>query len=82
MDADGTKDGYDVPLITAVRSTRRRPRHRERRCGTSQDFAPRSRRVPTPCFAASVFHFGELSIVDVKRALAAAGHPVRLPTSA
>ncbi|MFN8149002.1 MAG: imidazole glycerol phosphate synthase subunit HisF [Candidatus Nanopelagicales bacterium] len=82
MDADGTKDGYDVPLITAVRARVDVPVIASGGAGRLEDFAPAVEAGADAVLAASVFHFGELSIVDVKRALAAAGHPVRLPTSA
>jgi cyclase len=82
MDADGTKDGYDVPLITAVRALVDVPVIASGGAGRLEDFAPAVEAGADAVLAASVFHFGELSIADVKRALAAAGHPVRLTTPA
>jgi cyclase len=82
MDADGTKDGYDVPLITAVRALVDVPVIASGGAGRLDDFAPAVAAGADAVLAASVFHFGELSISDVKRALAEAGHPVRLTTSA
>ena len=82
MDADGTKDGYDVPLITAVRALVDVPVIASGGAGRLEDFAPAVAAGADAVLAASVFHFGELSISDVKRALAEAGHPVRLTTPA
>ena len=78
MDADGTKDGYDVPLITAVRALVDVPVIASGGAGRLEDFAPAVDAGADAVLAASVFHFGELSIGDVKRALAASGHAVRL----
>ena len=82
MDADGTKHGYDVPLITAVRALVDVPLIASGGAGRLEDFAPAVDAGADAVLAASVFHFGELSIPDVKRALAAAGHPVRLTAPA
>ena len=76
MDADGTKAGFDLELIRAVRAAVDRPGHRQRRRG-------RARRTSRPAveagadavLAASVFHFGTLRIGEVKDALRAAGTP-------
>ena len=78
MDADGTKDGYDVPLITAVRALVDVPIVASGGAGRLEHFAPAVDAGADAVLAASVFHFGELSIGDVKRALAASGHAVRL----
>jgi cyclase len=77
MDADGTKDGYDLPLIRAVREVVGVPVIASGGAGRVGDFAPAVDAGADAVLAASVFHFGELRIADVKRALAAAGHPVR-----
>jgi cyclase len=77
MDADGTKDGYDLPLIRAVREVVGVPVIASGGAGRLEDFAPAVDAGADAVLAASVFHFGELSISDVKKALAAAGHPVR-----
>ena len=79
MDADGTKDGYDVPLITAVRALVDVPIVASGGAGRLEHFAPAVDAGADAVLAASVFHFGELSIADVKQALADAGHDVRLP---
>ena len=77
MDADGTKDGYDLPLIRAVREVVGVPVIASGGAGRLEDFAPAVDAGADAVLAASVFHFGELSIADVKKALATAGHPVR-----
>ena len=81
MDADGTKDGYDVPLITAVRALVDVPVIASGGAGRLEHFAPAVDAGADAVLAASVFHFGELSIAEVKAALADAGHPVRLPAT-
>ena len=77
MDADGTKDGYDLRLIAAVRELVSVPVIASGGAGRLADFAPAVEAGADAVLAASVFHFGELSISDVKQALAAAGHDVR-----
>lgn len=80
MDADGTKAGYDLPLIRQVRSAVTVPIIASGGAGNLDDFAPAVSAGADAVLAASVFHFGQLAIEDVKRALATAGYPVRLPT--
>jgi len=77
MDADGTKDGYDLPLLRAVRASVTVPVIASGGAGRVEDFAPAVDAGADAVLAASVFHFGELTIGEVKAALAAAGHPVR-----
>ncbi|HEV2345978.1 MAG TPA: imidazole glycerol phosphate synthase subunit HisF [Actinocrinis sp.] len=77
MDADGTKDGYDLELIRAVRSEVTIPVIASGGAGKLADFAPAVAAGADAVLAASVFHFGDLSIGEVKRALRDAGHPVR-----
>jgi cyclase len=77
MDADGTKDGFDLELIRAVRAVVDIPVIASGGAGTVGDFAPAVEAGADAVLAASVFHFGELSIGEVKDALRAAGHPVR-----
>ena len=77
MDADGTKAGYDLRLIAAVRELVSVPVIASGGAGRLADFAPAVEAGADAVLAASVFHFGELSISDVKQALAAAGHDVR-----
>ncbi|MET8698838.1 imidazole glycerol phosphate synthase subunit HisF [Kitasatospora sp. NPDC004723] len=77
MDADGTKDGYDLELIRAVRKTVSVPVIASGGAGKLADFAPAVEAGADAVLAASVFHFGDLRIGEVKNALREAGHPVR-----
>ncbi|WP_026180995.1 imidazole glycerol phosphate synthase subunit HisF [Demetria terragena] len=77
MDADGTKDGFDLELIRAVRSETALPLIASGGAGKVSDFVEAVDAGADAVLAASVFHFGELTIGDVKAALRAAGHPVR-----
>ena len=77
MDADGTKDGYDLALLRAVRAEVSVPVIASGGAGTLADFAPAVEAGADAVLAASVFHFGDLTIGEVKDALAEAGHPVR-----
>ncbi|MFF2039293.1 imidazole glycerol phosphate synthase subunit HisF [Kitasatospora sp. NPDC058170] len=77
MDADGTKDGYDLELIGAVRKTVSVPVIASGGAGRLADFAPAVEAGADAVLAASVFHFGDLRIGEVKNALREAGHPVR-----
>jgi cyclase len=79
MDADGTKDGYDLALLRAVRAEVGVPVIASGGAGRLEHFAPAVEAGADAVLAASVFHFGELTIGEVKTALAAAGYPVRLP---
>jgi cyclase len=77
MDADGTRAGYDVELLTAVRAAVRVPVIASGGAGRLEDFAPAVAAGADAVLAASVFHFGTLRIGEVKDALRDAGHPVR-----
>jgi cyclase len=77
--ADGTKTGFDLDLIRAVRAAVSVPVIASGGAGQAADFPPAVAAGADAVLAASVFHFGELRIGEVKAALAAAGHPVRLP---
>jgi cyclase len=77
MDTDGTKDGYDVQMITAVRSIVDVPIIASGGAGALDHFAPAVDAGADAVLAASVLHFGELAIEDIKGALRLAGHPVR-----
>jgi cyclase len=79
MDADGTKDGYDLALLRAVRAVVSVPVIASGGAGKVADFAPAVEAGADAVLAASVFHFGELTIGEVKQALADAGHAVRRP---
>jgi cyclase len=77
MDADGTKDGYDIALIGAVRKHVTIPVIASGGAGKLADFPPAVEAGADAVLAASVFHFGDLRIGQVKDALRTAGHPVR-----
>ncbi|MDD2857942.1 MAG: imidazole glycerol phosphate synthase subunit HisF [Candidatus Nanopelagicales bacterium] len=77
MDADGTKHGYDLALIEMVRREVTVPLIASGGAGSIEDFVPAVVAGADAVLAASVFHFGQLRIDEVKRALAEAEFPVR-----
>jgi cyclase len=77
MDADGTLAGYDLEMIKAVRAEVTVPVIASGGAGTLEHFSPAIDAGADAVLAASVFHFGQLRIGEVKDALRAAGHPVR-----
>lgn len=77
MDGDGTKTGYDLELLRAVRAAVGIPLIASGGAGRLEDFPPAVEAGADAVLAASVFHFGQLKIHEVKDTLRAAGHPVR-----
>jgi cyclase len=77
MDADGTRAGYDLDMIAATRAVCSVPLVASGGAGQLADFEPAVAAGADAVLAASVFHFGQLRIAEVKVALGAAGHPVR-----
>ncbi len=77
MDADGTRAGFDLELIEAVRGAVDVPVIASGGAGRVADFAPAVAAGADAVLAASVFHFGSIGIGEVKESLRAAGHPVR-----
>lgn len=77
MDADGTKDGYDLEMIEAVRRHVTVPLIASGGAGKLDHFPPAVAAGADAVLAASVFHFGDLRIGEVKETLRGAGHPVR-----
>ncbi len=77
IDADGTRAGYDLAMLRAVRAAVDVPVIASGGAGALADFAPAVDAGADAVLAASVFHFGVLRIGEVKAALAAGGHPVR-----
>lgn len=77
IDADGTKQGYDLELIRIIRSVSSVPVIASGGAGKAADFAPAVEAGADAVLAASVFHDGVLTIGQVKDALAAAGKQVR-----
>ena len=77
IDADGTKAGYDLRLIEAVRAVSPVPLIASGGAGSLEHFAPAVQAGADAVLAASVFHRGVLTIGQVKAALADAGVTVR-----
>ncbi|MCL2653506.1 MAG: imidazole glycerol phosphate synthase subunit HisF [Propionibacteriaceae bacterium] len=77
MDADGTTAGFDIEMIEAVRATVDVPLIASGGAGQASDFVAAAQAGADAVLAASVFHFGTLTIAEVKKALADAGFPVR-----
>ncbi len=77
MDADGTREGFDLELLRAVREVVDVPIIASGGAGAVEHFPPAVAAGADAVLAASVFHFGDLTVRDVKAALADAGHPVR-----
>lgn len=77
MDGDGTKEGFDLELISAVREVVRIPVIASGGAGKAEHFPPAVEAGADAVLAASIFHFGEVSIPSVKQAMAAAGLEVR-----
>lgn len=80
MDADGTKTGFDLQLIEGVRSVVQVPLIASGGAGALTDFAPAVNSGADAVLAASVFHFGDFTVAQVKQTLNEAGLPVRLMT--
>lgn len=77
IDFDGTKDGYDLELVTAIRALSTVPVIASGGAGGVKDFAPAIAAGADAVLAASIFHSGEVLISDVKTDLAQHGYPVR-----
>lgn len=77
MDADGTKAGFDLAMLRAVRSAVTVPVIASGGAGAAEHFAPAVAAGADAVLAASVFHFREITIGQVKAAMAAAGVVVR-----
>jgi cyclase len=80
MDADGTRAGFDTDLIAAVRREVTVPLIASGGAGAVEHFPPAVAAGADAVLAASVFHFGQLRVGDVKQALADAGVPIRRET--
>jgi cyclase len=77
MDADGTTSGFDLEMFAAVRREVRVPLIASGGAGTTEHFAEAARAGADAVLAASVFHFGALTVGQVKDALRDAGIEVR-----
>jgi cyclase len=80
MDADGTRDGYDLPITAAVSEAVSIPVVASGGAGCPQHLVDAIRIGKADAvLAASIFHFGQFSIAETKRVMREAGIPVRLP---
>ncbi|MGY1856320.1 imidazole glycerol phosphate synthase subunit HisF [Modestobacter sp. SYSU DS0290] len=80
MDADGTRAGFDTDLISAVRREVTVPLIASGGAGAVDHFPPAVEAGADAVLAASVFHFGQLRVGEVKAGLTAAGVPIRQET--
>jgi cyclase len=78
MDRDGTRKGYDLPLTRAIADAVSVPVIASGGVGTLEDLVKGvTEGHASAVLAASIFHFGEVSVAQAKAALAAAGLPTR-----
>ncbi|RAX20949.1 MULTISPECIES: imidazole glycerol phosphate synthase subunit HisF [Actinomyces] len=77
MDADGVTGGFDLEMLDDVRRAVRIPLIASGGAGRPEDFAAAADHGADAVLAASVFHYGTMTIGQAKEALRAAGHPVR-----
>ncbi|MBO4428773.1 MAG: imidazole glycerol phosphate synthase subunit HisF [Clostridia bacterium] len=80
IDTDGVKRGFDIPMLSAVCSAVSVPVIASGGAGKTDDFIELFKQVPdvSAGLAASIFHYGEIKIEDLKKSLARAGINVRL----
>ena len=80
IDTDGVKGGFDLPMLKAVCDAVSVPVIASGGAGNIQDFITLFNTLPgvDAGLAASIFHFGEVAISDLKQQMAAAGIPARL----
>lgn len=78
IDADGTRDGFDIELLDEVRKIASVPVIASGGAGRLEHFVAVAKTGIDAILAASVFHSGEISISEVKLALEAAGEEVRI----
>ncbi|MEJ5247673.1 MAG: imidazole glycerol phosphate synthase subunit HisF [Caldilinea sp.] len=80
MDGDGTKEGYDIPLTRAISDAVSIPVIASGGAGRPEHFVQAlTEGGAAAALAASLFHFREISILEIKEQLRAAGTPVRFP---
>ena len=77
MDGDGTKDGFDIELIEKVRAAVNVPIIASGGAGKAEHFPPAVAAGADAVLAATIFHFGEVTVGEVKDALDEAGYEVR-----
>lgn len=78
VDADGTKAGFNLELLKAVRKSTKLPIIASGGAGAAADFLPAVEAGANAVLAATIFHSGEISIEEVKRELHANGVKVRM----
>src|SRR6056297_1706520 len=78
IDADGTQDGYDLPLTGAVCDSVSTPVIASSGCGEPRHMLEAFEAGADAALAASIFHYGDYTIEETKRALADQGYPIRL----
>jgi cyclase len=77
IDADGTRSGFDLPLIAAVREVSSLPLIASGGAGSATDFPPAASAGADAILAASIFHSRAVTIAEVKVALVRSGFEVR-----
>jgi cyclase len=78
MDADGTKDGYDLGMLSAVSQAVDVPIVASGGCGEPEHMVAAIRAGADAALAASIFHYGEYSIAQTKQYMSERGIPVRV----
>ena len=80
IDTDGVKGGFDIEMLRAVREAVKVPVIASGGAGSAEDFVKLFKAIPDmdAGLAASIFHFGEVEICDLKKMLAAEGIAVRI----
>lgn len=79
MDADGTKNGYDIPMLEAISRAVNVPVVASGGAGNPEHLRAAFAAGADAALAASIFHYGEFTIPETKDYLAAHGIPVRRP---
>jgi cyclase len=77
MDRDGTANGYDLELIAAVARAVSVPVIASGGAGRLEDLPPAIEAGADAVLCASILHYGQHTVAEVKQALASAGIPVR-----
>ncbi len=77
IDADGTREGFDLELVALMREVSRVPVIASGGAGAAEHFGPAIDAGADAVLAASVFHSGQLTVGEVKASISASGIPVR-----
>lgn len=77
IDADGTRSGFDVEMLTEIRKISNIPVIASGGAGKAKDFPEAAKAGADAILAASIFHEGSVSITQAKQELASAGFEVR-----